>query len=320
MKHSKFLVKAVLIGTFGISSLLSMQAIAQVRKQAGYYLMHLGDAEVVALSDGTVPQDFSKLLTNVSPKEVSDQLTKHYETEPVELSVNSYLIKVDGKLILVDAGTAGAYGPTLGHLTENLKRVGYEPEQIDAVLLTHIHLDHTGGLMDGDKLAFPNATIYASKAEVEFWFGEKSKKEAPESLKNYFSQAEATVGPYLKAGKVKTFSYGNELFPGITPIAAPGHTPGHTFYALESKGQKLLFWGDIMHAAEVQFRDPSVTIVYDVDTKIAAAQRKRAFADAAKNGYLVAGDHLSFPGIGRLRTEGSSYIWLPVNYSTYPGF
>ena len=219
-------------------------------------------------------------------------------------------------MILVDAGTADAFGPSAGYLTKSLNNAGYKPEQIDAVLITHIHPDHTGGLMDRDKMVFPNAIIYISKPEVAFWLTDESKNKAPEGLKFLFENAELKVGPYLKAGKVKTFEYGGELFPGIRPIASAGHTPGHTFYALESKGQKLIFWGDIMHAASVQLTDPSITIQYDVDPTAAASQRKKAFTEAAKYGYWVACDHVSFPGIGHLRTDGSKYIWVPVNYST----
>lgn len=286
-------------------------------RQPGYYRMQLGNVEVTALSDGTIPQDVVKLLTNARPGEIDQLLQQHYVTTPVETSVNAYLIKTNDKLILVDAGTADAFGPTLGSLTKSLNNAGYKPEQIDAVLITHIHPDHVGGLMEGDKMVFPNATIYISKPEVAFWLTEESKNKAPEGLQFYFQNAAQKVGPYLKAGKVKTFEYGGELFPGITPIASPGHTPGHSFYALESKGQKLVFWGDIMHVAPVQLTDPSITIQYDVDPKAAAFQRKKAFTEAAKQGYWVAGDHVSFPGIGRLRADGSKYVWAPINYSTY---
>lgn len=286
-------------------------------QQPGYYRMQLGNFEVTAISDGTIPQDVIKLLTNVRPGEIDQLLQQHYVTTPVETSVNAYLIRVNDKLILVDAGTADAFGPTLGQLTKSLHNAGYKPEQIDAVLITHIHPDHTGGLMEGDKMVFPNATIYISKPEVAFWLTEESKNKAPEGLKFYFENAAQKVGPYLKAGKVKTFKYGSELLPGITPIASPGHTPGHTFYALESKGQKLVFWGDIMHVAPVQLTDPSITIQYDVDPKAAAFQRKKAFSEAAKQGYWVAGDHASFPGIGHLRADGAGYKWVPINYSTY---
>ena len=300
------------------STAFAQSATTAQSPQPGYYRLSVGDFEVIALSDGTVPQNFHQLLTNVKPGEIDRLLKLNYQSDPVELSVNCYLIKKDNDLILVDAGTAGAFGPTLGHLTESLRRAGYQPEQITAILITHIHTDHTGGLMDNGKLAFPNATIYISKPEVDFWLTAEGKSKAPASLKDYFMQAEATVGPYLKAGKVKTFLYGTEVLPGILPVASPGHTPGHSFFSLESKGTKLLFWGDIIHAAAVQFADPAVTIVYDVNPAAAAAQRKKAFQDAAQKGYLIAADHLSYPGIGRIRAEDNSYVWVPVNYSTYP--
>jgi glyoxylase-like metal-dependent hydrolase (beta-lactamase superfamily II) len=304
---------------FSISALFTNPFSASAQNpglaQAGYYHLQIGDFEVTALPDGTVPQNLHQLLKNTKDGEIDILLKQDFQSDPVELSVNAYLIKSGNQLILVDAGTAGLYGPTLGHLTESLARAGYKPEQINAVLITHIHPDHTGGLMDGEKMAFPNAIVYISKPEVEFWFSSESKAKAPESLKNYFAQAEATVGPYLKAGKVKTFTYGKELFPGISPVATPGHTPGHTSYALESKNQKLMFWGDIMHVAALQFSDPAVTIVYDVDQQAAAITRKKAFADAAKKGYWVAGDHLSYPGIGHIRADGATYQYVPANYS-----
>lgn len=311
MKHSHFLFGAFLSATLAIHTPVK----AQQAVQPGYHLMHLGDAEVITISDGTIPQEFNKLLTNTKPGEVDQLLKYNFQADPVEVSDNTFLIKKDGKLILIDAGTAGNYGPTLGQMAENLKRAGYTTDQIDIILITHIHIDHTGGLMNGDQMVFPNATIYISKPEVDFWFGKLDEK-----LKNYFDQAAASVGPYLKAGKIKTFTYGHELLPGITPLAAPGHTPGHTFYALESKGQKLVFLGDIMHAPGVQFADPNVTIVYDVDPKQAAIQRKKAFADAAKGGYWIAGDHVPFPGIGHVHSANQGYSWLPINYSTYPAF
>jgi len=304
-----FLMVALLVNSFPAS------AQEAVFTQAGYYHLKIGDYEVTALSDGTVPQDLHQLLKNTKPGEVDDLLKGDFQNSPVDLSVNAYLVKNGDRLILIDAGAAGNFGPTLGHLTESLAHAGYKPEQINAVLITHIHIDHIGGLMDGDKMMFPNATIYISKPEVNFWLGPESKAKAPESLKPYFAQAEASVGPYLKAGKVKTFTYGSELFPGMMPVATSGHTPGHTSYLLESKNQRLMFLGDILHVAAVQFADPSVTIVYDVDQAAAALQRKKVFADAAKNRYWIAGEHLSYPGIGHIRANGASFVFVPANYN-----
>ena len=125
----------------------------------------------------------------------------------------------------------------------------------------------------------------------------------------------ASVNPYVQAGKFKSFEGNTDLVPGIKAVVTHGHTPGHSLYVVESKGQKMVFWGDLMHAASVQFPNPAVTIKFDVDSKTAAVARKNEFAQAAKQGYLVAAAHISFPGIGRLRADGKGYSWVPVNYS-----
>ena len=290
------------------------------KSQAGFYRMKVGDFEVTALSDGTVPLPVFALLTNIKQTEIQKFLSDAYVKAPLDASVNAYLIKPPGntnKLMMVDASSGELYGPTLNKLVASLKAVGYEPEQITDILLTHIHTDHSGGLMDGTRMVFPNAVVHADKREVEYWLDpanrDKSKGDK-EQLIRLFREAAAKVKPYFDAGKVETFDGDTELFPGIRSIAAPGHTPGHSFYALESKGEKIVFWGDILHVAEVQFPNPAVTIMFDSDSKAAAAQRKKAFAEAAKNGYWVAPAHVSFPGIGHLRADGSGYRWIPIPY------
>jgi glyoxylase-like metal-dependent hydrolase (beta-lactamase superfamily II) len=281
--------------------------------QPGYYRIQLGDYTITALSDGTVPIHLHDILTNVSHQEIDSLTTLSYQTPTEEASVNSYLLKINGKNILIDAGAAELYGPTLGHLPESLRKIGITPEQIDAVLVTHIHTDHTGGLIINDKMVFPNATIYISKPEFDFWMN--AKNYTPR-LAKWFKEAADKVGPYQQAGKVKTFEFGTQIFPGITALDAHGHTPGHTCYSLESKGEKMLFIGDMVHAASVQFPDPAVTINFDVDEKTAAIQRQKTFKDAAAKGYWLAADHISFPGIGHVRSQGKGYTWIPITYST----
>ncbi|SFO45668.1 Glyoxylase, beta-lactamase superfamily II [Chitinophaga sp. YR627] len=287
--------------------------------QPGYYRMKLGDLEITALSDGTVPLAADQLLMNTRPGQIDSLLQYNFQALPLEASVNAYIINTGKELIMVDAGTAELYGPTLGHLPESIRAAGFKPEDIRKILITHIHTDHTGGLMEGDRMVFPNATVYISRPEVEFWFSDEQLQKAPADKKKYFTEGRTKVGPYLKAGKVKMFDYGGELLPGITPVATPGHTPGHTFYAVESKGEKMLFWGDIMHVAPVQFADPAVTIRFDIDPAAAAAARIKAFKEAVQGKYWIAVDHISFPGIGHLRQRGAGFEWIPVNYSTYGG-
>jgi glyoxylase-like metal-dependent hydrolase (beta-lactamase superfamily II) len=292
-------------------------AAPQVKTQApGYYRMMLGDFEITALSDGTVDLPVDKLLTHIKPAQLEKALSRAYLKPPVESSVNSFLINTGSHLVLVDAGAGSLYGSTLGKLLANLKAAGYQPEQVDAVLITHLHPDHLGGLAAGDKPAFPNATVHLDKAEADFWLSADNMKKAPAEAQSMFQGATAILALYSKADKLKPFEGDTELVPGIKSLATPGHTPGHSLYAVESKGQKLVLWGDLLHVAAVQFAEPSVTIQFDSDSKAAAAQRKKAFADAAKQGYWVGAAHVSFPGIGHVASEGKGYVYFPANYTT----
>jgi glyoxylase-like metal-dependent hydrolase (beta-lactamase superfamily II) len=310
--------RTLLISLVALVGALSNSALAGAplaKGQApGWFRMMLGDFEVTALSDGTVDLDTDKLLTNVTPAKLNAALSRAYLKPKVETSVNCYLINTGSKLVLIDAGAGGLFGPTVGKMLDNLKAAGYKPDQIDEIYITHMHADHVGSLAAAGKLVFPNATVRAHKAEGEFWLSPANMEKAPEAMKPFFQGAQASVGPYAAAGKYKPFEADGELVPGIRAVAALGHTPGHSMYIVESKGEKLVVWGDIMHVAAVQFPDPSVTIQFDTDSKKAAPERKKQYADAAKNGYFVAIAHVSFPGIGQLRTDGAGYRYFPVNY------
>ena len=284
----------------------------------GWYRMMLGSFQVTALSDGTVVLPVDKLLTNTTPAKVESLLARAYLKAPVETSVNGYLIHTGSKLVLIDTGAAGLFGPTLGKLLSNLKAAGYQPEQVDEIYITHMHPDHVGGLMADGKMAFPNAVVRADLREGQMWLSQENLDKAPADAKGFFQGAMASLNPYVAAGKLKPFDGETELVPGIRAIPARGHTPGHTIYAVESQGNKLVVWGDLMHVAAVQFAMPATTIAFDVDPKAAAPQRKKQYADAASKGYFVAVAHISFPGIGKLRSDGKGYEWLPANYTSAP--
>jgi glyoxylase-like metal-dependent hydrolase (beta-lactamase superfamily II) len=293
----------------------------QVKTQApGYYRIMLGDFEVTALSDGTLALPVSKMLGNTTLAKVEKALAHSYLKDPIETSVNGYLINTGSKLVLIDTGAGtllgSTFGPKLGNLIANLKASGYQPEQVDEIFITHMHPDHVGGLMIGEKLAFPNATVRADQREADFWLSQAHMDAASKDAKTSYQGAMVSLNPYVAAGKFKPFVGDTELIPGIRAVASPGHTVGHTTYMVESNGQKLALWGDLMHVAAVQFADPSVVMKFDTDTKLAAMERKKAFADAAKQGYWVAGAHLAFPGIGHLRAKAGGYIWVPANYSS----
>ena len=311
-----FALAAACAGAAFWSPTPALAAAPLAKEQApGFYRLMVGDFQVTALSDGTVALPVHQLLTRTTPAQVKKILARSHLESPLDTSVNGYLINTGSKLVLVDTGAASLFGPTLGKLVANLKAAGYQPEQVDEVYITHLHPDHVGGLMAGDKPAFPNATVRADQHDADFWLSQANMDKAPADAKGFFQGAMASLNPYIAAGKFKPFDGNTELVPGVRAQAARGHTAGHTVFVAESKGQKIVFWGDLMHVAAVQFENPSVTIQFDSDSKAAAIQRRKAYADAARQGYLVAGAHLSFPGIGRLRAQGSGYVWVPVNYA-----
>jgi glyoxylase-like metal-dependent hydrolase (beta-lactamase superfamily II) len=287
----------------------------QVKTQnPGYYRMLLGDFEITALSDGTFDLDTRQMLTNGSPGRVRELLARSFEGDSLPISVNAYLINTRDRLILVDTGAAALFGPTLGRLSANLEASGYRADQVDSILITHMHPDHIGGLVLNGQRAFRNATVFAERREAEFWLSASARKQAAKNRREFFVSAVAAIDPYARVGRFKQFNGPVSLFPGISAIPAPGHAPGHTIFAIESKGQKLVLWGDLMEIAAVQFIDPTVTIVFDNDAAAAVRQRPQAYADAAKGRYLVAAAHLPFPGIGHIRAEPVGYAWVPVTY------
>jgi len=280
----------------------------------GYSRIMLGDFEITPLSDGTVDLPVDKLLQQKAEKTTAT-LDKAHLKAPLETSDNAYLVNTGSKLILIDTGAGVFFGPTLGKIQASLKAAGYTPEQVDEVYLTHMHSDHLGGLVAQAKPAFPNAVVRASKTEADHWLSKEKMDKAPADGKDNFKNAQAALDPYVKAGKFKTFEGDAALAPGVRAQGGHGHTPGHTTYVIESGGKKMVAIGDLIHVAAVQFEEPAVTVGFDSDQKAAAAARRKLFDAAAKDGALIGGAHLPFPGLGYLRTEGKGYRFIPVNYT-----
>lgn len=293
-------------------------AAAQQKTQApGYYRMMIGQLEVTALYDGYIDLD-PRILKYTSAREVQSLLARMFveSTPGMQTAVNAYLVNTGSSLVLVDTGAAACFGPTLGRIGDNLRAAGYAPEQVDAVLLTHLHGDHACGLAANGQMAFPNATVHVDKADADYWLNEANATAAPKPAQELFEMARAAVAPYQAANRFRTFNGrdGAEPIPGVRALPAYGHTPGHSGYLFMSGKDSLLLWGDIIHSHAVQFRRPQVAIEFDTDSRAAVITRKRILADAAKGKLWVGGAHLPFPGLGRVRRDSVGYTWVPAEY------
>ena len=311
-------LKRLLCGVLWLPLVAFAAAPMQKHSPPGVYRMMLGDFEVTALSDGTVALPFADLLQRMDKPKIEQLMARSFLKDPVETSVNAFLINTGQRLVLIDTGAGNLFGPTLGRLPAALKAAGYQPQQVDEIYISHMHGDHIGGLVSSNKIVFPNAIVRADKAEGDFWLSKEKMAAATKDEKPGFEGAMMMIGPYMKAGHYKPFDGDTELMPGIRSIVTRGHTPGHAIYVVESKGQKLVLLGDLMHQAAVQFVDPSVTIAFDSDQDTAAKQRARAFEMAAKEGHWIGAAHLPFPGIGHLRADTNGYVFVPANYTALP--
>ncbi len=295
-------VAAAMATSFGVAQAQTATSAAtaatQQRTQVpGYYRMALGDDVVPA-----------KTLLGLNAQSVQSLLARMFvsNTPGMQTAVNGFLIDTGAKRILVDTGSGTCFGPTMGGLAGNVRASGYQPEQIDAVLLTHLHPDHACGLLTPQgQPAFPNAQVYVAAPEADFWLSD---------MQAFFKMARDSVAPYAAAGRLKQFNPGDEVVPGVRSVRANGHTPGHSGYLFASKGHSLLVWGDIVHSHAVQFQHPEVAFEYDVDKKAAVATRRKLFAEAARDKLWVAGAHLPFPGLGHVRREGNAFAWVPIEY------
>ena len=268
-------------------------------------MKQVGEFTVTAVSDGVLYSNHDVVLG--IDKEDSARLTGVPYGQPLPLDVNSFLIRHRGKLILSDAGTGQAVQPVqknLGKLAANLRAIGVDPSAIDIVMLTHLHSDHSMGLLDEAKQkVFPNAELMVHEVEAAFWLDRTLQPGDDERLVRNSKAQRAVTAPY----SVRRIKDG-EVLPGITAMLRPGHTPGHTNWLIESGGERLLIWGDIVHLASVQLARPEARLIYDVDTDLAAATRQNVLEWTAKERLTVAGAHIGFPGFGRVERVGGQFV------------
>jgi glyoxylase-like metal-dependent hydrolase (beta-lactamase superfamily II) len=262
----------------------------------------VGELTIIAVSDGYLHAGFD-LLANIDPADAARMQENAGIADHTSIHINCYLVRGGSRSVLIDAG-AGGFKQWGGRLETNLLLAGTHPSEIDAILLTHAHPDHVGGLMDASgETVFPNAELVVHHREVAFWQDDGNLSRAPERARGSFLLARQTFDGYRD--RLRTFDAGDAL-PGMTAVPLPGHTAGHTGYRLESSGQNLLIWGDIVHFPQIQIPRPDVSIAFDQDAHLAASTRTRVLDLASSERLLIAGMHLDKPGFAQIeRTVGN---------------
>lgn len=294
---------------------LSTNHFTEYQPEVGYYQFKLGTYEITVISDGTVPQDLHTLLKGASQQKIDALLNQSHLTNPVEASINVFLVNTGDRLILIDTGAGDFFGKGFGgKFLNRLNKIGVDPEKITDILITHIHTDHTGGLVSSGKPVFPNANIYVGKADLDFFLEPNNRNGVNGYDKMYFQQAQMAMQPYVALGHVKPLSGIQKLLDNFTAYPTPGHTPGHYYYQLNNEGNSITFIGDSVHVESVQFPNPEITITYDVDQQNASKQRVTQFEKLSKQRSLVAAPHLPFPGVGYIDQEKNGFRFIRAEF------
>ncbi|MGZ9722887.1 MBL fold metallo-hydrolase [Rhizobium miluonense] len=280
----------------------------------GAYRRKIGDLVLTTLSDGYLDVSFD-LLSNIAPEEIDQILEAAAVPKRARATIQSYLIQSSTKTVLIDGGAGGMNGWG-GELQNSLASVGVAKSDIDLVLLTHGHPDHLGGLAtENGEPVFPNAELALSEAELAFWTDDAIINATPEGFRPFFLAARKVFDAY--DDRLRMLDSGKEAAAGVEAIALPGHTLGHTGFAVQSGRDKLFIWGDIVHFLDIEVARPDVTIAFDVDASMSAQTRKRTFDMLATEDPLIGGIHTGSPGYLRLRRNDGGYAvvrepWLPA--------
>jgi len=274
----------------------------------------VGRITVTALLDGHLDLHPADVLSGVDAEVIPGLLERAFLAgDAVATAVNAYVVETGERTLLVDGGAGDAFGPTAGQLLDALDASGVEPGALDTVFCTHLHPDHIGAFTTADGGArFANAELVLHDTERAFWSDASNFAGAGEMMRDFATLAQGALAAY--ADRTRTIVDGAAVAPGVTARHLPGHTPGHTGLVLDSSGETLLLWADIVHIGTVQFARPEATIAFDVDPSRAAATRRALFDEVATDRLMIAGSHVSFPSFGRLERRGDGFAFAPARW------
>ncbi len=281
----------------------------------GIYRYRIGTFELTALYDGIWYRPITdQFIRNAPFAEVESALADAFmPADKLATPFTTLIVNTGNKVVLLDTGTGGQIAPSAGVLRDNLAAAGINPKAVDLIVISHFHPDHINGIKDKDNnLVFPNAEIMVPAAEWDFWMDDANMDAAAADLKLTFRNQRRIFADIAR--RVTRFESGAEVATGVVTLPAPGHTPGHTVFAIHSGDQSLLVLGDTAQHPAVFARHPDWQAAFDIDGDAAVATRKKLFDRAAADRMLVTGYHFPFPACGHLVKTVTGYEHVPVEW------
>ncbi|MEV4883736.1 MBL fold metallo-hydrolase [Chitinophaga ginsengisegetis] len=287
---------------------------------SGHMNFQLGHLNIIIVTDGIGYYDKNCFAPGIARGEVNQLLDDHYiESEYFELAHNILVIQTGDRTVLIDAGNGDGSEKSVGRLPENLLHAGISLQSVTDIVLTHAHPDHINGLINKENtLVFPHADVHLSKTEYNFWMSaapdfSKSKNTIESCL---FVQQQAKDCFTILGNQLKLFNEAEPLFDFLTPVLAPGHTPGHCMFAVSANDEMFIHMADIVHDEIILFSNPHWGTIFDIDFELAATTRKDILDQFARSRQRVFSYHLPWPGFGYVQKVGNTYKWVQERYLT----
>ena len=290
------------------------------RQAPGFYRYQVGGFECTSLNDGVLTYAISAAyVSNVDRDQViAAAEAAYFPKDMVVCPYNPQLINTGSRLLLIDTGWGPGINSAVGLLPRNMAAANIDPAAVDTVIISHFHRDHINGLRKADGgLAFPNAEIKVPAQEWAFWMSDDNmSRTSGEMMQGNFANARTIFAGLVD--RVTRYEWGREVAPGITAIETPGHTPGHTSFAVQSGSARVLVQSDVTNIPALFARHPDWHVMYDVEPERAARTRRRFLDMASAEKAPVVGFHFPFPSLGWIEKNGGGFRLVPASWSPVP--
>lgn len=280
-----------------------------------FYRFKLGTAEATIVSDGPLPLgDPNASFLHIEKAEIGRELTENFlPTSNAVLEQNILVLNFGERVVLFDLGmgTSKVFGPTTGKLLTSLRQAGIDPASVDALVMSHAHIDHCGAIMaDDGSRNFPNAQLYIAQSDFDYWTDDAKVPATYPVRKDFLGQAQKNLLP--NRDRLHYFKDGEEFLPGITALAAPGHTVGHTIFMIQSGNEQLCYIGDLAHHPVLLLEHPRTQFAFDTDPVQSSESRVRMLSMLAANRTPLLAYHFAWPGIGHVAKAGEGFRYYPA--------